>query len=44
MEYWWEGPTSTAIPPTPMGQRHKTGGATFGAVFVGCNSGTGMSL
>ena len=34
MGYWWEGSTSTAIPPTSasdgMGQHHKIEGITFG--------------
>jgi len=38
MEYWWEGSTSTAIPPTPasdvMHQHNKIGGITFGAALV----------
>lgn len=38
MEYWWEGSTSTAIPPTSasdiMGQRNKLEGTTFRAVLV----------
>jgi len=37
-EYWWEGSTSTAIPPTPasdiVGQHNKIRGITFGAAFV----------
>ena len=37
MEYWWEGSTSIAIPPTPtsdiVGQRNKIGGITFGAAL-----------
>ena len=37
MEFWWEGSTSTAIPPTPasdVGQRDKIGDITFNAVFI----------
>ena len=38
MEYWWEGYTSTVIPPTSnsdnVGQCNKTGCITFGAAFV----------
>jgi len=38
MEYWWEGSTSTAIPPTSasdaMSQRNKTGGITSRAALV----------
>jgi len=38
MEYWWEGSTSTAIPPTStadiVGQYDKIGGITFGAAIV----------
>jgi len=37
-EHWWEGSTSTAIPPTlvseAVGQRHKTEGVTFRAALV----------
>ena len=36
-EYWWEGLTSTAMPPTSvsdvMGQRNKIGGITFGTAL-----------
>ena len=39
MEYWWEGSTSAAIPPTSasdvVGQHNKIGDITFGAAFVG---------
>ena len=38
MEYWWEGPASTATPPTSapdiMGQHSKTEGITFGAALI----------
>jgi len=36
MEYWWEGLTSTAIPPTSasVGTRNKIGGMNFGAALV----------
>ena len=38
MRYWWEGSTSTAIPPTSasdaMSQRNKTGGITSRAALV----------
>ena len=38
MEHWWEGSTSTAIPPTPtsdiMGEHNKIGVITFGAVLM----------
>ena len=37
-EYWWEGPASTATPPTSasnvMGQHNKIGGITFRAALV----------
>jgi len=37
-EYWWEGSSPTAMPPTSasdaMGQHNKTGGITFGASLV----------
>jgi len=33
MEYWWEGSTSAAVPPTSisdvMGEHNKIGGITF---------------
>jgi len=35
--YWWEGSTSTEIPPTPasdvVGQRNEIGGISFGADY-----------
>jgi len=38
VEYWWEGSTSTAIPPKSasdvMGQQNTIGGITFGAALV----------
>jgi len=38
MGYWWEGSTSTAIPPTfvsdIVGQHNKIGGITFGAALI----------
>jgi len=38
MEYWWEGSTPTAIPPTSasdvIGQHHKIRGITFRAALV----------
>jgi len=38
MEYWWEGPTPTVMPPTSasdvVGQHNKIGGITFGTVLV----------
>ena len=38
MEYWWEGSTSTAVPPTSasdvVGLHHKLGSITFGAAPV----------
>ena len=38
MEYWWEGPISTAIPPTSasdiMSQHNKTGDITFGVILM----------
>jgi len=38
LEYWWEGLTSTASPPTSasdiMGQHHKIGGVTFRAALI----------
>ena len=38
MECWWEGSTSTAIPPTSasnvVSQRNETGGIAFGAALV----------
>ena len=38
MAYWWEGSTSTAIPPTSIpdivGQYNKIGSITFGAALV----------
>jgi len=35
MGYWWEGSTSTAIPPTStsVGQHNKIAGSTFGAAL-----------
>jgi len=37
MEYWWEGSTSTVIPPTSASdiirQHNKIGGITFRAAF-----------
>ena len=37
MRYWWEGSSSTAIPPTSsfgiVGQHNKTGGTTFRAAL-----------
>ena len=40
MEYWWEGFTSTATPPTPapgvVGQHNKIGGITFRTALI-CN-------
>ena len=37
VEYWWEGATFTAIPPTSafdvMNQHNKIGGITFGAAL-----------
>ena len=37
-KYWWEGSTSTAIPPIfvsdIMGQHNKMGGITFGAGLI----------
>jgi len=43
MKYWWEGSTSTAMPPTftsdTVGQHHKIGGITFGAAVVYKQSG-----
>jgi len=40
-EYWWEGSTSTAVPPTSasdaMGQHHKIGGIIFGAALIFSN-------
>lgn len=36
-EYWWEGTSSTAIPPTSVsdtGQHNKIGHITFGAALV----------
>ena len=37
-EYWWEGPTSTAVTPTStsdiVGQHNKIGGITFGSALV----------
>ena len=42
MEYWWEGSTSTAIPPTSasevMGQYIKIAGVTIGAALILCRS------
>ena len=36
--YWWEGSTSTAVPPPSasdvVGGRHETGGITFGAALI----------
>ena len=48
MGYWWEGSTSTAIPPMSasdtVDQRNKTRSITFGAVLVhsesNCDSGS----
>jgi len=38
MEYWWNGSTSTALPPTSacdvMGQHNKIGGFTLEAALV----------
>jgi len=38
MEYWWEGSTSTAVPPTSASDvvdwHHKIGGITFRAVLI----------
>jgi len=38
MGYWWEGPASTAIPPTSasdvVGQHNKIGGIIYGAALV----------
>lgn len=38
MGYWWEGSTSTAVPPTStsdvVGQRNKIEGSTLGAALV----------
>jgi len=38
MEYWWEGSSSTAMPPTSAsditGQLHKIGGITFRAALI----------
>jgi len=38
MEYWWEGSTSAAIPPTAtsdvMDQYNKIEGITFGAALI----------
>ena len=38
MEYWWEGSTSTAIPPVStsdlMGQHGKIRGVIFGTAFI----------
>jgi len=38
MKYWWEGSTSTAIPPPSasdiVGQRHKIEGITFEAALI----------
>jgi len=38
MKYWWEGLTSTAIPPTSIsditGQQNDTGDITFGAGHI----------
>jgi len=40
MGYWWEGSTSTAIPPTSatdaVGEHNKIGGITFGAALLEC--------
>jgi len=40
MEYWQEGSTSAAIPPTftpdVVSQHHKTGGTTFKAALIQC--------
>ena len=37
MEYWWEGSTSTAVPPTSasdvVGLHHKLGSITFSITF-----------
>lgn len=37
-EYWWEGSTSTAVPPTSssdaMDQHHKLGGISFGEDLI----------
>jgi len=37
-EYWWEGSTSAAIPPTStsdvMGKHNKIGGITYGAELM----------
>ena len=36
--YWWEGSTSTAVPPTSasdaVGQHNQIGGITFGASLI----------
>ena len=39
MEHWWEGSTSTAVPPASasVGQHNKIGGNTFEAALVGCS-------
>jgi len=38
MEYWWEGSTSAAVPPTSasnvVGQPINTEGITFGAALI----------
>jgi len=38
MGYWWEGSTSTAIPPTSisgaLGQHNKIGGITFRTALI----------
>ena len=38
LEYWWEGSTSTAVPPTSasdaVGQHNQIGGITFGASLI----------
>ena len=40
-EYWWEGSTSTAIPPTSasdiVGQHYKVGDVTFRAALIRLN-------
>ena len=38
IEYWWEGSTSTSIPPAStsdvVGQYNRIGGVTFGAALI----------